>query len=187
MDCCASDQKHQGQVNSQRVLCFLFAELLPGIEEFLVKALARERLAAATEKKRLFFIERLEVIKMPPSLPPDRRPGQSRARNDTVLFKQTTQARRLQGVTVIHSSYRGRRSDGRQNILDDKHSTSKSFHMATTRVYPVQKCPRSIFLRDYHHHWVVSLEVTLQKLRGGCHRPVAVHTNEKWPLDGNLE
>ena len=48
------------------------AELLPGIEEFLVKALARERLAPATEKKRLFFVERLEVIKMPPSLPPSR-------------------------------------------------------------------------------------------------------------------
>ena len=37
-----------------------------------MKALARERLAPATEKKRLFFVERLEVIKMPPSLPPSR-------------------------------------------------------------------------------------------------------------------
>ncbi len=55
-------------------ICYcLFLELLPGIEEFLVKALARERLAASTEKKRLFFIERLEVIKMPASL----HPGQS--------------------------------------------------------------------------------------------------------------
>ncbi len=54
---------------------YIFSELLPGIEEFLVKALAQEELSAASEKKRLFFIERLDIIKMPPSLPP-RPPGE---------------------------------------------------------------------------------------------------------------
>ena len=69
----------QEMIQFQKECCYqiaylLFSELLPGIEEFLVKALAREKLALATEKKRLFFIERLEVIKMPPSLPPGRGP-----------------------------------------------------------------------------------------------------------------
>ncbi|XP_033763670.1 uncharacterized protein LOC117344901 isoform X2 [Pecten maximus] len=45
-------------------------ELLPGIEDFLCKVLAREGLSGPAEEQRLYFIERLDILKLPPSLPP---------------------------------------------------------------------------------------------------------------------
>ncbi|ELU10503.1 hypothetical protein CAPTEDRAFT_223805 [Capitella teleta] len=49
---------------------YTMQELLPGLDQFLRSGLAKETLSAANERKRQFFIERLEVIKYPPSLPP---------------------------------------------------------------------------------------------------------------------
>ncbi|GFR99633.1 actin filament-associated protein 1 [Elysia marginata] len=46
------------------------AELLPGIEEFLTETLGQEHLSLAAEERRQFFLERLDIIKLPPSLPP---------------------------------------------------------------------------------------------------------------------
>ncbi|KAK3099750.1 hypothetical protein FSP39_009067 [Pinctada imbricata] len=48
------------------VLC----ELLPGIEEFLCQDLARETLSEETENKRLYYLERLDILKLPPTIPP---------------------------------------------------------------------------------------------------------------------
>jgi hypothetical protein len=48
----------------------LVSELLPGLEQFLRSGLAKESLSAANEQKRKFFLNRLEVLKYPPSLPP---------------------------------------------------------------------------------------------------------------------
>ncbi|XP_046332006.2 uncharacterized protein LOC124115168 isoform X2 [Haliotis rufescens] len=48
----------------------IWLELLPGIEEFLVKTLAGENLSSAAEEKRLYFVERLDILKLPPSIPP---------------------------------------------------------------------------------------------------------------------
>ncbi|KAK7496768.1 hypothetical protein BaRGS_00011977, partial [Batillaria attramentaria] len=48
----------------------LRAELLPGIEDFLVRALAHEKLSVAAERQRQYFVERLDILKLPPSLPP---------------------------------------------------------------------------------------------------------------------
>ncbi|XP_078336674.1 uncharacterized protein LOC111137602 isoform X5 [Crassostrea virginica] len=45
-------------------------ELLPGIEEFLCQDLAREKLSEETENKRLYYLERLDILKLPPSVPP---------------------------------------------------------------------------------------------------------------------
>ncbi|KAL3861433.1 hypothetical protein ACJMK2_007467 [Sinanodonta woodiana] len=45
-------------------------DLLPGIEDFLVTVLANENLSPQAEEKRQFFLERLDIIKLPPSLPP---------------------------------------------------------------------------------------------------------------------
>ncbi|XP_021372827.1 uncharacterized protein LOC110462913 isoform X2 [Mizuhopecten yessoensis] len=46
------------------------SELLPGIEDFLCRVLAREELSGPAEELRLYFIERLDILKLPPSLPP---------------------------------------------------------------------------------------------------------------------
>lgn len=43
---------------------------LPGIEEFLSKVLANELLSHAAEQQRLYFLERIDIIKLPPSIPP---------------------------------------------------------------------------------------------------------------------
>ncbi|BFZ23727.1 hypothetical protein BsWGS_26765 [Bradybaena similaris] len=45
-------------------------ELLPGLEEFLTITLASEKLSNFVEERRQFFIERLDIIRLPPSLPP---------------------------------------------------------------------------------------------------------------------
>ncbi|XP_056011717.1 uncharacterized protein LOC125648626 isoform X2 [Ostrea edulis] len=60
---------------SNRPLCsvdwnLLWIELLPGIEEFLCQDLAREKLSEETENKRLYYLERLDILKLPPSVPP---------------------------------------------------------------------------------------------------------------------
>ncbi|GFN77015.1 actin filament-associated protein 1 [Plakobranchus ocellatus] len=46
------------------------AELLPGIEDFLTETLARENLSMVAEERRQFFLERLDILKLPPSVPP---------------------------------------------------------------------------------------------------------------------
>ncbi|XP_067658774.1 actin filament-associated protein 1-like 1 isoform X2 [Haliotis asinina] len=48
----------------------IWLELLPGIEDFLVKTLAGENLSSAAEEKRQYFVERLDILKLPPSIPP---------------------------------------------------------------------------------------------------------------------
>lgn len=55
-------------------ICLYISELLPGIEEFLCTDLAEECLSDSAEEKRQYFIERLDILKLPPSIPP-RRPG----------------------------------------------------------------------------------------------------------------
>ena len=45
-------------------------ELLPGIDNYLCQVLAKEKLSKAAEKKRQYFLERLDILKLPPSLPP---------------------------------------------------------------------------------------------------------------------
>ncbi|XP_069118485.1 uncharacterized protein [Argopecten irradians] len=52
-------------------------ELLPGIEDFLCKVLAGEGLSDPAEEQRLYFIERLDILKLPPSLPPRHPAGSS--------------------------------------------------------------------------------------------------------------
>lgn len=49
---------------------FRLLELLPGIEEFLCQDLAGEKLSEETENKRLYYLERLDILKLPPSVPP---------------------------------------------------------------------------------------------------------------------
>jgi len=53
-------------------LCFLyiFSDLLPGIEEFLCNVLAKEKLSTYAEEQRQYYLERLDIIKLPPSIPP---------------------------------------------------------------------------------------------------------------------
>ena len=46
------------------------SELLPGIENFLTTVLAKEKLSKLAERKRLYYVERLDVLKLPPTLPP---------------------------------------------------------------------------------------------------------------------
>ncbi|KAK6965523.1 hypothetical protein BgiMline_029546 [Biomphalaria glabrata] len=48
----------------------LWHELLPGIEEFLTSTLAAETLSSFAEERRQFFIECLDIIKLPPTVPP---------------------------------------------------------------------------------------------------------------------
>ncbi|KAH9514055.1 hypothetical protein Btru_030098 [Bulinus truncatus] len=48
----------------------LWHELLPGIEEFFVNTLASETLSSFAEERRQFFIECLDIIKLPPTVPP---------------------------------------------------------------------------------------------------------------------
>ncbi|XP_041377808.1 uncharacterized protein LOC121390133 isoform X2 [Gigantopelta aegis] len=55
----------------------IWLDLLPGIEEFLVTTLASESLSLAAEEKRQYFVERLDILKLPPSIPP--RPGRRSA------------------------------------------------------------------------------------------------------------
>jgi len=40
----------------------LFSEILPGISEFLKNDLAKERLSPLSEKTRLFYVERIDVL-----------------------------------------------------------------------------------------------------------------------------
>lgn len=54
----------------QRRAWLLWQELLPGIEEFLLKVLPAEHLSRAAEERRQYFAERLDILKLPPSLPP---------------------------------------------------------------------------------------------------------------------
>ena len=51
-------------------------ELLPGIEDFLCKTLAGENLSESAEQQRQYFVERLDILQLPPSMPP--RPSASR-------------------------------------------------------------------------------------------------------------
>lgn len=48
----------------------ILQDLLPGIEDFLSSVLANESLSPAAEEQRLYFLERLDIIKLPPSIPP---------------------------------------------------------------------------------------------------------------------
>ena len=52
------------------IIYFCVTELLPGIEEFLTATLEKEKLSILAEKKRKVFLERLEILRLPPSLPP---------------------------------------------------------------------------------------------------------------------
>ncbi|XP_070206642.1 serine-rich adhesin for platelets-like isoform X5 [Littorina saxatilis] len=54
----------------QRRKWALWRELLPGIEEFLVVTLVQEKLTPQAEQRRQYFAERLDILKLPPSLPP---------------------------------------------------------------------------------------------------------------------
>ncbi|XP_052820886.1 uncharacterized protein LOC128246628 [Mya arenaria] len=45
-------------------------DLLPGIEQFLSNILARESLSPYAEEQRQYYLERLDIIKLPPSVPP---------------------------------------------------------------------------------------------------------------------
>ncbi|XP_076451189.1 LOW QUALITY PROTEIN: uncharacterized protein LOC143287130 [Babylonia areolata] len=54
----------------QRRQFALWRELLPGIEEFLVKILSQEKLSTVAEERRQYFVERLDILRLPPSLPP---------------------------------------------------------------------------------------------------------------------
>ncbi|CAL1529783.1 unnamed protein product [Lymnaea stagnalis] len=45
-------------------------EILPGIEEFLTVTLASEPLTPFAEERRQFFIECLDIVKLPPTVPP---------------------------------------------------------------------------------------------------------------------
>lgn len=45
-------------------------ELLPGIEDFLCKTLANENLSEVAEQQRQYFVERLDILQLPPSVPP---------------------------------------------------------------------------------------------------------------------
>ncbi|XP_025081557.1 uncharacterized protein LOC112556614 isoform X4 [Pomacea canaliculata] len=54
----------------QRRAWALWQELLPGIEEFLVRILPQEKLSRGAEERRQYFVERLDILKLPPSLPP---------------------------------------------------------------------------------------------------------------------
>lgn len=49
---------------------FFFLELLPGIEEFLCSVLSEEKLSPLAEERRQYYLERLDILKLPPSLPP---------------------------------------------------------------------------------------------------------------------
>ncbi|XP_052227306.1 uncharacterized protein LOC127842029 isoform X2 [Dreissena polymorpha] len=50
-------------------------DLLPGIEQFLSNVLANEKLSPFAEEQRQYFLERLDIIKLPPSIPPRPRPN----------------------------------------------------------------------------------------------------------------
>jgi hypothetical protein len=52
------------------MLYFLFTDLLPGIEDYLSNVLANETLSEYAEEQRQYFLERLDIIKLPPSIPP---------------------------------------------------------------------------------------------------------------------
>ncbi|XP_060580205.1 uncharacterized protein LOC132736992 [Ruditapes philippinarum] len=45
-------------------------DLLPGIEDYLSNVLANETLSEYAEEQRQYFLERLDIIKLPPSIPP---------------------------------------------------------------------------------------------------------------------
>ncbi|XP_036369653.1 uncharacterized protein LOC115224784 isoform X2 [Octopus sinensis] len=45
-------------------------ELLPGIESFFTEILAQENLSDAAESRCKYYVERLEILKLPPTIPP---------------------------------------------------------------------------------------------------------------------
>lgn len=49
---------------------FLLSDLMPGIEDYLSNVLANETLSEYAEERRQYFLERLDIIKLPPSIPP---------------------------------------------------------------------------------------------------------------------
>lgn len=49
---------------------FYVSELLPGIENYLSQTLANENLSEEAEELRQYFVERLDILKLPPSRPP---------------------------------------------------------------------------------------------------------------------
>lgn len=53
-----------------KIILISFSELLPGIEDFLCKTLAGENLSEIAEQQRQYFVERLDILQLPPSVPP---------------------------------------------------------------------------------------------------------------------
>ena len=51
---------------------FLFTDLLNKIEKYLRDVLSKEKLSYGAEKQRKNLVEQIEVVKLPPSLPPMR-------------------------------------------------------------------------------------------------------------------
>ena len=49
---------------------FSFSELLPDINNFLRHVLKKENLSSLAEKKRQYYVERIDVFILPPDLPP---------------------------------------------------------------------------------------------------------------------
>lgn len=49
---------------------FYFSELLPGIENFLCDVLAKEKLSHDAKEQCKYYVERLEILKLPPTIPP---------------------------------------------------------------------------------------------------------------------
>ena len=49
---------------------FPFPELLPDIDNFLRHVLKKETLSSLAEKKRKYYVDRLDVFILPPNLPP---------------------------------------------------------------------------------------------------------------------
>ncbi|CAI9741312.1 Hypothetical predicted protein [Octopus vulgaris] len=48
----------------------VWLELLPGIESFFTEILAQENLSDAAESRCKYYVERLEILKLPPTIPP---------------------------------------------------------------------------------------------------------------------
>ncbi|CAG5124584.1 unnamed protein product [Candidula unifasciata] len=70
--------------------------LLPGIEEFLINTLASESLTSFAEERRQFFVERLDIANLPPSVPP--REGRVLPQE---LLKETEES---SGIPADHSA-----------------------------------------------------------------------------------
>ncbi|XP_052082198.1 uncharacterized protein LOC127719885 isoform X1 [Mytilus californianus] len=74
------------EVEDLKKIKILLLELLPGIEDFLCKTLAKENLSEQAEQQRQYFVERLDILQLPPSVPP------------------RTSATRLETTVEIHGS-----------------------------------------------------------------------------------